>query len=97
MENAGKAAYNYTLGWLPGKEWKDYELRDTLPINHAKMVDDLIYIHGHEEIRDFLVLVDGYFNGDPHPGNILLMGIEEGNPHLGLIDYGQVKELTNEE
>mmetsp|Transcript_21333 Transcript_21333/g.30895 ORF Transcript_21333/g.30895 Transcript_21333/m.30895 type:complete len:146 (+) Transcript_21333:1647-2084(+) len=25
------------------------------------------------------------------------MGIEEGNPHLGLIDYGQVKELTNEE
>uniref|UniRef100_A0A7S2EI95 ABC1 atypical kinase-like domain-containing protein n=1 Tax=Ditylum brightwellii TaxID=49249 RepID=A0A7S2EI95_9STRA len=91
MENAGKAAYNYTLGWLPGKEWKDYELRDTLPINHAKMVDDLIYIHGHE------VLVDGYFNGDPHPGNILLMGIEEGNPHLGLIDYGQVKELTKEE
>lgn len=26
------------------------------------MIDDLFYIHGHE------ILVDGYFNGDCHPG-----------------------------
>ncbi len=30
------------------------------------------------------------FNGDPHPGNILLLE----NGKLGLIDYGQVKRLN---
>ena len=47
-------------------------------------------IHGHE------VLVDGYFNGDCHPGNILLLRDDYGNPSLGLIDYGQVKKLSKE-
>jgi predicted unusual protein kinase regulating ubiquinone biosynthesis (AarF/ABC1/UbiB family) len=37
---------------------------------------------GHE------VLVDGCFNADPHPGNILYLAKTE---QLGLIDYGQVK------
>lgn len=60
LGNASKMAYNYSLGWLPGMQWKQHVGRDTLPlINHAKLVDDLIYIHGWE------VLVDGYFNGDP--------------------------------
>ena len=27
-------------------------------------------------------------------GNILLLGVDEGNPRLGLIDYGQVKQLS---
>ena len=39
---------------------------------------------GHE------VLVDGCFNADPHPGNILYLAETE---QLGLIDYGQVKRL----
>ena len=29
--------------------------------------------------------------------SILLLGVEEGNPQLGLIDYGQVKILTKDE
>jgi aarF domain-containing kinase len=29
--------------------------------------------------------------------SILLLGVEEGNPQLGLIDYGQVKVLTKDE
>jgi aarF domain-containing kinase len=32
----------------------------------------------------------GSFNGDPHPGNIMLL--KDGR--LGLIDYGQVKHMT---
>jgi len=32
-----------------------------------------------------------------HPGNILLLGLDDGNPQLGLIDYGQVKRLTKED
>lgn len=42
------------------------------------------------------MLIDGYFNGDCHPGNILLLGTDTGKPQLGLIDYGQVKKLSNE-
>jgi aarF domain-containing kinase len=55
--NAIKSLYNSTLGWLPSRELKPIENKAHLPINHAQMIDDLLYIHGHE------VLVDGYFNG----------------------------------
>mmetsp|Transcript_31701 Transcript_31701/g.94855 ORF Transcript_31701/g.94855 Transcript_31701/m.94855 type:complete len:432 (-) Transcript_31701:116-1411(-) len=91
LRNAGALAYNYSLGWIPGMTWKNHIDKSELPINHAKMVDDLLYIHGHE------VLVDGYFNGDPHPGNILLMRTDYGTPQLGLIDYGQVKQLSKKD
>jgi aarF domain-containing kinase len=37
-------------------------------------------VHAHE------IFVDGCFNGDPHPGNVLLLP----DGRLGLIDYGQV-------
>lgn len=38
------------------------------------------------------VLVDGCFNADPHPGNILFVDCGTFSPaKLGLIDYGQVK------
>jgi len=90
VENMSARIHNLTVGWLPGFEKKPYKSK-VLPINHAKLIDDLIYLHGHE------VLVDGYFNGDPHPGNVLLLGVEEGKPQLGLIDYGQVKNLTKQE
>jgi aarF domain-containing kinase len=39
------------------------------------------------------IFEDGVFNGDCHPGNILLL--DDGR--LGLIDYGQVKKMTIEE
>ena len=37
------------------------------------------------------MLVDGVFNADPHPGNVLLMP----DGRLGLIDYGQVMRLSD--
>jgi aarF domain-containing kinase len=57
-----------------------------VPLNHAALLDDVFEVHGHE------VLVNGFFNGDPHPGNILLSG-----GRLALVDYGQVKRLTGEQ
>ncbi|MCL6629031.1 MAG: AarF/ABC1/UbiB kinase family protein [Armatimonadetes bacterium] len=36
-----------------------------------------------------MVFVDGFFHGDPHPGNIV---VQEGNV-IGLIDYGMVGRL----
>lgn len=82
--------HNLSIGMLPGVSKKTIEDKSTLPVNHAKMIDDILYIHGHE------ILVDGYFNGDPHPGNILLLRDDYGNPGIGLIDYGQVKKLSKE-
>eukprot|EP00339_Tiarina_fusa_P027316 CAMPEP_0117060880 /NCGR_PEP_ID=MMETSP0472-20121206/42352_1 /TAXON_ID=693140 ORGANISM="Tiarina fusus, Strain LIS" /NCGR_SAMPLE_ID=MMETSP0472 /ASSEMBLY_ACC=CAM_ASM_000603 /LENGTH=319 /DNA_ID=CAMNT_0004779275 /DNA_START=74 /DNA_END=1030 /DNA_ORIENTATION=+ len=90
VENLGRRLYNSTIGFFPGTRTKPIEDKSSLPINHAKMVDDLLLIHGHE------ILVDGFFNGDPHPGNIMLLREPDGSPTLGLIDYGQVKRITKE-
>jgi len=59
MSNVYSTLYNVSLGWLPGIKKKEYEGKSVLPINHAKIIDELLYIHGHQ------VLVDGVFNGDP--------------------------------
>jgi len=88
--NTLRKLYNISVGWLPGKKMRAIEDKSSLPVNHAKMIDDLFYIHGHE------ILVDGYFNGDCHPGNIMLLREEDGSPSIGLIDYGQVKKISKE-
>lgn len=69
---------------------KVIEDKSSVPVNHAKMIDDLFYIHGHE------ILHDGEFNGDCHPGNIMLLREADGSPSIGLIDYGQVKRISKE-
>jgi hypothetical protein len=46
-------------------------------------IDTLLAVHGFE------VFLTDRFNADPHPGNIVVMG----DGRLGLIDYGQCKEL----
>ncbi|CAB9507243.1 protein kinase UbiB [Seminavis robusta] len=38
------------------------------------------------------ILEAGYFHADPHPGNIFIL--DDGR--IGLIDFGQVKEISNE-
>jgi len=50
-------------------------------------LDVLMHVHGHQ------IFIDGVFNGDPHPGNILQL--DDGR--LGLIDYGQVKRLDTDD
>lgn len=84
--------YNWTVGVVSlGRSRFDLERDDTLvPINAAKLIDDLLAVTGHE------VLIDGCFNADPHPGNILYID-SVCPPKLGLIDYGQVKRLTNQQ
>jgi aarF domain-containing kinase len=86
---AWRRVYNWTVGVATlGRSRYDLDQDDTLvPINAAKLVDDLLAVTAHE------VLIDGCFNADPHPGNILY--IDSTPPKLGLIDYGQVKRLTD--
>lgn len=52
-------------------------------LNPSRIVDELLRVHGHQ------VLIDGCFNADPHPGNILV----DPRGRLALIDYGQVKRI----
>lgn len=85
--------WNYSVGLLLPKSLK-YDLSSVgsdvmVPINAARLVDTLLAVHGQE------VLLDGAFNTDPHPGNILF--VDGKHPKLGLIDYGQVKRLTKEQ
>jgi len=42
------------------------------------------------DVQGYQIFVDGVFNGDPHPGNI--MRLTDGR--LGLIDYGNVKRFS---
>ncbi|KAL2629290.1 hypothetical protein R1flu_013976 [Riccia fluitans] len=58
-----------------------------IPLNTAKIMDTLVRVHGHQ------LLVDGFFNADPHTGNFLLCPDER----IGLIDFGQVKRLSREQ
>jgi aarF domain-containing kinase len=52
-------------------------------VNIGETLRTLLDVHAEE------IFVHGAFNGDPHPGNVLLMPCGR----LGLIDYGQVKRV----
>lgn len=74
-------AYNHTLGnVLPTLSYTNYSALIDVPA----ILDLLLEVHGHQ------VFVDGVFNADPHPGNIMLL--DDGR--LGLVDYGQVGRLS---
>ena len=76
--NTGIALYNVATG-------AKAQYRQDLPaIDPSALFETLVAVHGRQ------VLLDGLFNADPHPGNVLLM---QGGA-IGLIDYGQVKELS---
>ncbi|UPR02126.1 serine/threonine-protein kinase [Chloropicon primus] len=82
--NLPRFLYNLTLGWVPG--WAVPYRWSERPINLARVLDILMQVHAHEIFRH------GFFNADPHPGNIMLL--KDGR--IGLIDYGQVKQLSLE-
>ena len=91
---AWRHTYNWSIGLVLPKRYK-YDMSSSasggvddvfVPINAAKLVDDLLAVHGYE------VLINGCFNADPHPGNVLYL-----DGKLALIDYGQVKRLTERE
>lgn len=84
FQNTLSAVYNSTIGLLFGSK-KSYVDSFSL-INLAEIIETVALVHGHE------IMVDGCVNGDPHPGNILLL--DDGR--LGLVDYGQVKHLSKE-
>lgn len=89
------------------KEWDEWAELHQVAVRQAQRVnltrswiDALMDVHGHQ-IFDL-----GLFNADCHPGNILI--VEDGEnasspnqtlrkPSLGLIDFGQCKQLNMQE
>lgn len=81
-KNTGRFFYNYTLGLVTGN-YKSYRWT-SMPLNIPAILRVLFDVHAHQ------LLVDGVFNGDPHPGNVLLCA----DGRLGLVDFGQVGHLN---
>jgi aarF domain-containing kinase len=80
---ARRLAWNWTIGWIPGVYMIKPAPPVLPPVNIPKTLDLLWEVHAYE------MLISGALNGDPHPGNIMLC--DDGR--LGLIDYGQVKQI----
>jgi len=69
--NTGVGAYNYLLRPLSLFTLQPLSYRHTpLPLNTAEILEDIFLIHGHQ-------ILDGSFNGDPHPGNIVRLGDDD--------------------
>jgi aarF domain-containing kinase len=56
-------------------------------INLNRVIKVLVHVHGLQMIKD------GVYNADPHPGNVIVMPCGR----LGLLDYGMVVRLTQDE
>jgi aarF domain-containing kinase len=67
------------LGWWQRREF----VASPRLVNMGEVLQTMLDVHADE------IFNHGVFNGDPHPGNILLMP----DGRLGLIDYGQVKRI----
>ncbi|KAI3871347.1 hypothetical protein MKW92_031230 [Papaver armeniacum] len=61
------------------------EYMDGIRLNDKESLDKLRCAYAHQ------IYVDGFFNGDPHPGNFL----EQGTPHRPiLLDFGLTKKVS---
>ncbi|CAM9631883.1 unnamed protein product, partial [Phaeothamnion confervicola] len=76
--NIRATAYNWLVRPLRGGEPAAHRT-STAPIDVEAILNTLFEVHGHQ------IFCNGAFNGDPHPGNVLLTP----DGRLGLIDYGQ--------
>ena len=84
MESLGLANVGEAVGDLGiGKRLRLFRLYSRA----QKYIDLLVDVQGYQ------MLSLSCFNGDPHPGNCLIL--DDGR--LGLIDFGQTKRITNEE
>lgn len=77
---------NFGLGRVVGRVKLDGDWQFPL-INIPQILHLLIDVHSYE------LFVNGEFNADPHPGNVMLL--EDGR--LGLVDYGQVGRISKED
>ncbi|RHY98298.1 hypothetical protein DYB35_006748 [Aphanomyces astaci] len=89
-KQAALTMYDYTLGYMYPRSLDPRFSTHKQPrelLNFPELLRLIVEVHGYE------IFVNGCFNGDPHPGNIMLL--DDGR--IGLIDYGQVKHLSTDQ
>lgn len=75
------------LEYMDGVRLSDSEALDALGVDKQKIVEEITRAYAHQ------IYVDGFFNGDPHPGNFL---VRKDPPHQPiLLDFGLTKSLSN--
>jgi len=89
--NCGIAAHNSSvlaLRWIGARNSLELCAYKKPPAQELERILNLVIVaHGYQ------LLIDGYVNIDPHPGNILVLP----DGRVGLIDYGQCVAFTTEE
>ncbi|KAJ0248605.1 ABC1 family protein [Hirschfeldia incana] len=75
------------LEYMDGIRLNDVESLDAFGVDKQKIVEEITRAYAHQ------IYVDGFFNGDPHPGNFL---VSKEAPHRPiLLDFGLTKKLTH--
>ncbi|KAJ4958436.1 hypothetical protein NE237_025547 [Protea cynaroides] len=75
------------LEYMDGTRLNDIESLEALGIDKQKLVEEITRAYAHQ------IYVDGFFNGDPHPGNFL---VSKEPPHRPiLLDFGLTKSLSS--
>jgi ubiquinone biosynthesis protein len=74
-----------TMEWLDGEKLSDPAIR------HMPGVDLALVAHHGAEMYLEMIFHHGFYHGDPHPGNLVL--ISDGS--IGLLDFGMVGRLDD--
>ena len=74
--------------WFEGKKIIDPSVLDDPRMDRRALLELVI------EAWVKMMYIDGVFQSDPHPGNLLARVGEDGHPELCIVDFGQVKILT---
>ncbi|GAB2276038.1 hypothetical protein Dimus_010780 [Dionaea muscipula] len=75
------------LEYMDGVRLNDFESLEALGVDKQKLVEEITRAYSHQ------IYVDGFFNGDPHPGNFL---VSKQPPHRPiLLDFGLTKSLPS--
>jgi ubiquinone biosynthesis protein len=72
------------MEFCPGVRITETERVKRLGINPTRMLNRLVQVYSH------MILLEGYYHADPHPGNFLIM--EDGK--IALLDFGMVQTLA---
>lgn len=73
-----------TLEYIEGIKITDYEQLDIAGLDQRELARRLVQIYLK------MVMEDGFFHADPHPGNIFALA----DGRIALIDFGMVGEIT---
>ncbi|KAF8772162.1 hypothetical protein HU200_006161 [Digitaria exilis] len=75
------------LEYMDGIRLNDNDSLEAYGVDKQKLVEEITRAYAHQ------IYIDGFFNGDPHPGNFL---VSKAPPHKPiLLDFGLTKRISN--